>query len=573
METTCLHCSSALEISAETLVTLNGASHFECPVCAGAVAVPAESDGSEETSLEAPPLQATSFDQVGFTCPHCAQSLELDGAAIESLSAGGGFDCPVCGNRVGGPEEPEPAAAPLPEESAPPPAVAASPAPVASRATPLLGAFRGLNRNLVILGTLALLTLGGVGIYLASRKGGSRYNTRREVTNEIIKNKFFTDLIASGATTAQELEAMAEIKPLGIGFSGVSLEKHTWEQALALAKRTGSRIMAIEPPKNAAREPVLGRLAEDYPDLRGSTGWAMENGEPRVIDGPNINPVKTLDRPRKAFLSWFPAATDKKDRHSLRIKSITPKLTNARLKIDDWVKVVVEYNNLGPNEVLIWAMPYTKGEETDGFAYDPSDPIAKGKGDIERSFSVESPGEVDEVRVTMVDRQTKETLATAFLPVQARWEPDKNIIDVEILSVRSPATLSPAKEISIPVKPGEKFTVNLTARYKTPEPTKLASNLLLKEANILPLEFLQELTANHSTTWHFDTESRPGYQSVNGEGEITFDLTGYAPREKGPSTFKLNLGLFDKETWSTKTLKFYNVTLTADGPATNPLSQ
>lgn len=40
MKITCPHCSQHLELDSETLIALEGASHFNCPTCGGAVAVP-----------------------------------------------------------------------------------------------------------------------------------------------------------------------------------------------------------------------------------------------------------------------------------------------------------------------------------------------------------------------------------------------------------------------------------------------------------------------------------------------------------------------------------------------------
>ena len=58
---------------------------------------------------------------------------------------------------------------------------------------------------------------------------------------------------------------------------------------------------------------------------------------------------------------------------------------------------------------------------------------------------------------------------------------------------------------------------------------------------------------------------------MNGEGEITFDLTAYAPRQPGKYTFTSNIGLFDKQTWATKVLKLYPTTIVVSdlAPAAN----
>ena len=143
-------------------------------------------------------------------------------------------------------------------------------------------------------------------------------------------------------------------------------------------------------------------------------------------------------------------------------------------------------------------------------------------------------------------------------PVAARPRP---VFDIALVEVDAPATLSDQGEIKIPVKPGEKFTLRLACRYSAPEPTKLASNLLMKDAGILAPDVIAELEHNHAATWHFDTESRPGYASVSGDGTIRFDLIGYAPANTGNHSFKMNCGLFDKQTWATKVLKLNPVVL------------
>ena len=72
------------------------------------------------------------------------------------------------------------------------------------------------------------------------------------------------------------------------------------------------------------------------------------------------------------------------------------------------------------------------------------------------------------------------------------WEPDPSVIDVEIISVRPPATLSPTNEITIPGESRREVHAQRHRRYKAPDPTKLASNLLMKDTNILPPEFIAD---------------------------------------------------------------------------------
>jgi hypothetical protein len=141
---------------------------------------------------------------------------------------------------------------------------------------------------------------------------------------------------------------------------------------------------------------------------------------------------------------------------------------------------------------------------------------------------------------------------------------DEQPLTVKIGSLKAPAKLSPTKEIILFANPGKNFKLDLTVKFKTQEPSKLAANLRLKDAKILPPEFLQELEQNHITTWHFDTESRPGYRSAEGESEMTFDLIGLAPKEKGTFSFDLDVGLYDKKTWGTMAQSRYKVTLITD---------
>lgn len=115
----------------------------------------------------------------------------------------------------------------------------------------------------------------------------------------------------------------------------------------------------------------------------------------------------------------------------------------------------------------------------------------------------------------------------------------------------------------------------MTVKYKTAGPLKLAANLLLDKAGILDQEAASELKANHNRTWHFDSETRPGYESPSGKGEVTFDLIGTAPLKPGPHEFTMNLGLFDRSTWQTLVLCEFPVILVTDSAmyhATKPVT-
>ena len=124
--------------------------------------------------------------------------------------------------------------------------------------------------------------------------------------------------------------------------------------------------------------------------------------------------------------------------------------------------------------------------------------------------------------------------------------------------------IAPTGELMIYSPPGREFTVDLTVRYEAPSATKLAANLKITDANILPEAAVESLEKRHNTTQHFDTQSRPGYGAVRGEGEITFDLTGIAPDQEGVFRFNADTGLYDKQTWGTLFRQVHQVILVTD---------
>ncbi|MEI6535821.1 MAG: hypothetical protein WCN98_10810, partial [Verrucomicrobiaceae bacterium] len=163
---------------------------------------------------------------------------------------------------------------------------------------------KGMNRNLLVLGVITLLALGGIAAFLASRGGGNIFNTVNNITNQIIHNNYFTQLIASGVTTEKDLQAIAEIRPFGDGFIGISKEALPWEQARDLAKRTGSEILAVEDGPAGSRTQLLAWLGNTFGSHLSSTVWVSERGEVRVLDGADILASTAKDRQRKVLVGW-----------------------------------------------------------------------------------------------------------------------------------------------------------------------------------------------------------------------------------------------------------------------------
>ena len=251
-----------------------------------------------------------------LSCPHCTQILEITPEAIASFEGEPHFPCPVCGGRIPVPEIAPPPQRPKRKGRQTPlllkdggatwkPGAKApqSKAPAVSE-NPTKAMSRGLNRNLLVLGLAVLLLVGGLGIYLALTTKGDTYQTREERIREIIRNQYFTDLIASGRTTKKELLGLWDIRPYGLGFVGVSNETRPWEGAAELAGRTGSSILIVDPADAVARPLILNWLAEVTTDLGGATLWLLDNGEPKVLHAPEMSRVTTMDRPRRVLLAW-----------------------------------------------------------------------------------------------------------------------------------------------------------------------------------------------------------------------------------------------------------------------------
>ena len=253
-----------------------------------------------------------------LTCPRCSQKLELSPEDAALLRAEPSFPCPTCGGLLALPAVvtvpmpqgsaaqtvPSPMKVPMPQQPAAkgPPLMTAAAGrnPVAD----VLDAYHGMNRNLRILGVSVLMLLGGLGIYMALKPGGDVHNTRQQILREVIRNQYFTDLIASGATTEKELLGLWDIRAYGIGFVGLTEEQCAWDKAPELAKRMGASVLNLDPPDAASRTPLLYWLTDFSADLGGTTHWLMDHGEPKVLHAPELSRVTTMERPRRVLLAW-----------------------------------------------------------------------------------------------------------------------------------------------------------------------------------------------------------------------------------------------------------------------------
>lgn len=231
-------------------------------------------------------------------CPHCSVQIEIDPATHAALVGQSHFACPSCQGAV-----PLPAPVKLQLHPVPGSQSKATTGPGhkarGHRATP-----RITNRNLLILGATALLSLGGIAFVLASRNSGSTHNTTRNIRNEIINNSYFQNLITTGVTTRKDLESMAVIRPYKDGFIGISAEPLQWEQACDLARRTGSTVLRLDQPASPQDADLVKWLSTTFPRENSNTLWIEKEGAPAVLAGAECLGISSPEGFRQVLLNW-----------------------------------------------------------------------------------------------------------------------------------------------------------------------------------------------------------------------------------------------------------------------------
>lgn len=235
-----------------------------------------------------------------LACPHCSQLLEFTPEVLASLHGHSECACPHCGGMMAVPQM-SAQAAPQPTRKVSAPAVEAS--SMRKTAEKLQAALHGRLR---ILGVVALVVIGAAVAYVVLRRTGDTHLTKRHIIEEIIKNKFFTDLIASGATTKEALLGLADLQPHGVGFIGLTEERRPWAEAPAMAERLGAKVLTLDPPDATARRVMLRALTPFTADHLAETLWLLDHGQPKVFEGEDVHRVSTLERPRRVLLAWNP---------------------------------------------------------------------------------------------------------------------------------------------------------------------------------------------------------------------------------------------------------------------------
>ena len=106
---------------------------------------------------------------------------------------------------------------------------------------------------------------------------------------------------------------------------------------------------------------------------------------------------------------------------SLEIVSTIPP-TPAVLKLGEKMRVKIRYNLVSAEKAHIWACPFIKGRNNVVAGTHPSYGYDAGNGEIEGWFVSDEATKVDEVRVTMVSKDSRKLIATASLPIEAEWK-------------------------------------------------------------------------------------------------------------------------------------------------------
>ncbi len=214
---------------------------------------------------------------ITVTCRHCSVNIEVDSATRVALRKSLQFQCPNCSgflptSLLKGGERPVPRIA--------------------------------INRNLIILGSAALLVLGGISYFAASRKTGDNNTTTQHIRNEIINNSYFQNLITSGVTTMKDLDEIAAIRPFADGYIGISAVPLNWEQSIGLAGRTGAQILSTE---SAAKLPIQESISSLSVTLQAepvSSMWIRKGDAPAVLVGNEVFSAIENDEARRTLLHW-----------------------------------------------------------------------------------------------------------------------------------------------------------------------------------------------------------------------------------------------------------------------------
>lgn len=162
-----------------------------------------------------------------------------------------------------------------------------------------LSTARSLNNTMLLLGLLAMIVIGGLALYLANRKTGDVNTVIQTISSSVTHNTFFSQLIATGITTKEELEAIEDIRPYQDGFIGLSAAEIDWKEAEDLAKRTGAVVV------DAGSDNELSSwLVKTFTLSSTSSAWILTRGDAGLLTSEGVLALKNTDGVRKVLLHW-----------------------------------------------------------------------------------------------------------------------------------------------------------------------------------------------------------------------------------------------------------------------------
>ena len=226
-------------------------------------------------------------------CPKCSASIVSDAPAPETVGEIRQLACPACGCLF------QPAAT----ESG-------------SSVTVVPGRWRNLNslhRNLLLFGSAALITLGALGFFLASKRPGNTHLNETKTSHRVLQNEYFRRLVAEGRVTEDDLAGITGPLPLDDGFTAVTTEKMTWQMAGQLASRLNARILPIDSVSGRDAQDIGSFLEQSFPNFKGSTLWISARQAPFIIDLPDHAPATDLECKRHVVLFWSKGADSEND--------------------------------------------------------------------------------------------------------------------------------------------------------------------------------------------------------------------------------------------------------------------
>jgi hypothetical protein len=182
--------------------------------------------------------------------------------------------------------------------------------------------FSELNRNVRILGSAAILILGGLGAWLVLRPARTVVTVAETSLLQTLRNEYFTKLVASGAAEAEALRRLAAVLPYGKGYIGVTSERMDLPEARVLAERMGADVLDVAAVALERKSELCGWMAASFPERHGTSSWVFDDGAPAAIDAPDLlrvrrhhgedgvqGPAPEPETARFVFLAWPPRST------------------------------------------------------------------------------------------------------------------------------------------------------------------------------------------------------------------------------------------------------------------------